>query len=172
MPGWFQHLPSAGWEKRKSKNDSWRKRGRANERKRCLVRAQHLNECVFLGMLAAALKHENEHRLWHLGITVLRMDNPQARLPSRRGCKAFSQSERANWTFARIGDGVCCYLCILWPHSHPRWTKWGPWVLSEMHNKEETLHIVQILSMRVPGAFALVYHVLGVFSCHHKEGEY
>lgn len=38
--------------------------GRESEEwKRCIVTAQHLNECVFLGMLAPALKHENEHRL-------------------------------------------------------------------------------------------------------------
>lgn len=107
-PTWLQHLPSVGWEKGKSKNDSRSKGGKAKERKRCIVTAQHLNECVFLGMLAPALKHENEHRLWHLGITVLRMDNPQVRLPSRSGCKTFTLTLGACADIrACISAGVC-----------------------------------------------------------------
>lgn len=53
--------------------------------------------------------------------------------------KTFSQSERAP-----ASAPVFACVCILWPHSHQRWTKWGPWVLSEMHNAKEVLHIVRV----------------------------
>lgn len=167
MRAWFQHLPSVGWEKEKSKNDSRQKGGSAKEWKYCIVTAQHLNECVFLGMLAPALKHENEHRLWHLGITVLRMDNPRVRLPSRSGDKTFTLTLGAS-----VHVSTLVFVCawIWWLHSHPRWTKWGPWVLSEMHNTEEASHIVRVMGVR---EVSLAFHCCGQcsrrFQLTHKK---
>lgn len=135
MPAWFQHLPSVGWEKGKSKNDSRRKGGRAKEWNHCIVTAQHLNECVFLGILDPALKHENEHRLWHLGITVLRMDNPQIRLPSRSRCKTFTLTLVA---CTNVSAGVCLRVHFVTALT---------WVLSEMQNTEEASHIVGVMGV-------------------------
>lgn len=79
-----------------------------NEWKHCIVTERHVNDYVFPRLLASALKHENKHWLWHLGITVLRMYNPQVRLASRNGCKTFS---------------LCVSVCVrahnaFWGHVH------------------------------------------------------
>lgn len=47
----------------KAKMTQRSKGGRVNVWEPCIVTAWHLNECLFLGMLAPALKHENEHRV-------------------------------------------------------------------------------------------------------------
>lgn len=161
MPAWFQHLPSVGWEKGKSKNDLRTKRGRAKEWKRCILTAQHLNERVFLGMLAPARKHENEHRLWHLGITFLRMDNPQVRLPSRSGCKTFPLTLGACAGIrVRISANVCLRVHFV-TRQYQHWTKWGPRVLPEMHNTEEASHIVGVMAVR---EVSLAYRCCGLCS--------
>lgn len=59
------------------------------ERKHCIVTERHVNDYVFPRLLDSALKHENKHRLWHRGNTVLRMYNPRVRLASWKRFKTF-----------------------------------------------------------------------------------
>lgn len=120
------------------------------EWKCCSVTEQSVNDCVFSRLLSSALKHENKCWLWHLGITVLRMYNPQMRLASRNGCKTFL---------------LCVCFCNAFRghvHIHHCWSKWGPWAfLFEIDNEDEALHITTDWSLfsKFPMPFNWFMHI-------------
>lgn len=127
------------WDE-KSKNDLRWKKGRAEEWNCFIVTSQHLNECVFLGMLAPALKHERKEKstgydIWESQFSewiILKWDYHQG-ADAKHSRSHLENALTSMYVSAPVF--ACDFVTAL------------TWVLSEMHNMEEASHIVLVVGV-------------------------